>query len=68
MRNTTKLKAILLKYIIRMEMNDDGIFTLELTDKLTGKNDEIRAKNYSEAIRKSYSHLLQELKKEEKMQ
>ena len=34
MRNTTKLKAILLKYSVCLDMSDDGLFTMNLVDKV----------------------------------
>ncbi|TVR82984.1 MAG: hypothetical protein EA412_01170 [Chitinophagaceae bacterium] len=65
MRNTTKLKAILLKYVITLDMDDDNNFTMILTDKVNGNAFSVEANNYSSVISKAYSLLLKELKKEE---
>jgi hypothetical protein len=62
MRNTTKLKAILLKYRATFEMNDDEFFTMTLTDKNFGNNAVFQAPSYSLVVGKAYAHLLRELK------
>ena len=64
-RNTTKLKAILLKYSIFLEMSDDGIMKMTLVDKVHLDEEWIQAKSYSQLIGMAYSHLLRALKKEE---
>ena len=66
MRNTTKLKAILLKYTASFDMNDDEIFTLTLINKVSGHGQEFQAKTYSTVISKAYYYMLGELRKEEK--
>ena len=66
MRNTTKLKAILSKYTITLDISDDGIFTLILMDKETlDQGQDFYGKNYSEVIRKAYSYFTRRLKEEE---
>ncbi|MBK6732249.1 MAG: hypothetical protein IPG60_15290 [Bacteroidetes bacterium] len=62
MRNTTMLKAVLLKYSITIDMDDDEKFTMQLKDKQSNKVEVIKSKNYSGLIRKAYSYLLQDLK------
>lgn len=65
MRNTTKLKAILLKYSVCLDMSDDGLFTLNLVDKMRpDKMQTIEGKSYSYVVTKAYSFLQQELKTE----
>jgi hypothetical protein len=65
MRNTTKLKAILLKYSVCMDMSDDGLFTLNLVDKMRpDKMQTIEGKSYSYVLTKAYSFLQAELKTE----
>ncbi|HCS21403.1 MAG TPA: hypothetical protein DIW47_12730 [Bacteroidetes bacterium] len=66
MRNTTKLKFILYKYTVSFDLEDDSLFTMTLIDKDNGEGVEFQAKSYSTVISKAYSHLLRELKKEEK--
>jgi hypothetical protein len=65
MRNTTKLKAVLMKYSIFMQMDDAGLLSLTLVDKITLKEESFEATNYSSLISRAYSHLLRELRKEE---
>ena len=62
MRNTTKLKILLQKYRITLDMDVDGQFTMLLTDKDTGSVFELEGKSYSIVIAKAYSHLLRVLK------
>jgi len=61
-RNTTMLKAVLLKYSILIEMDDDEMFTMQLKDKINKRTISIRGKQYSVIIRKAYSQLLRDLK------
>jgi len=63
MRNTTKLKILLQKYRITLDMDVDEQFTMLLTDKDTGKTYKVEGKSYSIVIAKAYSHLLRVLKK-----
>jgi hypothetical protein len=65
MRNTTKLKAILLKYSVCLDMSDDGLFTMNLVDKMhPDKMQTIEGKSYSYVLTKAYSYLQAELKNE----
>jgi hypothetical protein len=63
MRNTTKLKILLQKYRVSLDMDVDEQFKLLLTDKDTGKIHELEGKSYSIVISKAYSYLLRVLKK-----
>lgn len=63
MRNTTKLKILLQKYQITLDMDVDEQFTMLLTDKDSGKVHKLEGKSYSIVIAKAYSHLLRALKK-----
>lgn len=65
MRNTTKLKAILLKYTVSFDMNDDEIFSMMLVNKSNGMGQEFQAKTYSTVIAKAYSYMMSQLRKEE---
>jgi hypothetical protein len=62
MRNTTKLKILLQKYRVTLDMDVDEQFTMLLTDKDNGKIHELGGKSYSIVIAKAYSHLLKVLK------
>ena len=62
MRNTTKLKHLLLKYTVSLDMNDDEFFQLVITDKVNNNMQMFEGKSYSIVIAKAYSHLLHQLK------
>jgi len=62
MRNTTKLKQILLKYNLDLSMEEEGLLTMTLLDKVTGKMEKFEHASYSQLIGKGYSHLLKSLK------
>jgi hypothetical protein len=62
MRNTTKLKQILLKYDLDLSMDEDNLLKLTLVDKSTGTLASFENSSYSQLINKSYSHFLKELK------
>jgi hypothetical protein len=64
MRNTTKLKQILMKYDLALSMEEDNLLKLSLVDKMTGKISSFEHSSYSLLLSKSYSHFLKELKKE----
>lgn len=61
MRNTTKLKLILSKYSVSLDLEDDGLFKLTMIDKMAYNNlYTIEAKNYTQAISKAYSYMLKQ--------
>ena len=66
MRNTTKLKTLLLKYTVSFDMDDDGLFTLLLTDKATNDMQQFEGESYSKVLAKAYSFLLKHLKNQDK--
>jgi hypothetical protein len=66
MRNTTKLKQILLKYDLDLSMDEDGLLKLTLVDKNTGGLNSFEHNSYSQLLGKCYSHFLKELKMETK--
>lgn len=66
-KNTTKLKAVLLKYSVTFDMSDDEIFTATLIDKTTGVGTELQADSYTHIINKIYYYMKAELRKEEEM-
>ncbi len=63
MRNTSKLKVLLLKFTVSFDMDDDGLFTLLLTDKANNNMQQFEAESYSQVLAKAYSYLLREMKK-----
>ncbi len=66
MRNTTKLKVLLLKYTVSLDLDDDGCFVLLLTDKSNNDMKQFEGKSYSQVLAFAYSFLLRELKNQEK--
>ncbi len=63
MRNTTKLKQILLKYDVDISMDEENLMKLTLVDKITGSLAFFEHSSYSHLINKSYSHFIKELKR-----
>jgi hypothetical protein len=63
MRNTTKLKTLLLKYTVSFDMDDDEIIKLMLTDKQNNASHLFEGKSYSLVLSKAYSYLLKQLKR-----
>jgi len=68
MRNTTKLKQILLKYDLDLSMDEDGLIKLTLVDKNTGSPARFENSSYSTLVSKSYSYFLKEIKQGTKLQ
>ena len=64
MRNTTKLKLLLQKYTVSLDLNDDETFLLILSDKSTNNMHEFVGKSYSVVISKAYSFMIRVLKNE----
>lgn len=56
------LKHLLLKYTVSLDMDEDELFILTLTDKQNRSTQTLEGKSYSIVIRKAHSFLLQELK------
>ena len=63
MRNSTKLKTLLMKYTIYLELDDDELFRMVLTDKSNHSSAQVEGTSYSMVLSKAYSHLLKEMKK-----
>jgi hypothetical protein len=66
MRNTTMLKHILQLYTIILDIDEEGIISLTVIHKQSQKDHNFSDKAYSSIIRKAYSHMLKELKSDEK--
>jgi len=62
MRNTTKLKQILLKYDLALSLAEENLMRLTLVDKFTGKMQDFDHSSYSHLIGKGYGYLLKSLK------
>lgn len=66
MRATTKLKLLLLRYTVTLDLNDEEQMVLQLTDKVYGHHETFVGKTYSVLVGKAYSWMMKELKQEEK--
>jgi len=61
MRNTTKLKQILLKYDLDLSMDEDGLLKGTLVDKISGGLAQFEHSSYSLLISRCYSYFLKEI-------
>jgi hypothetical protein len=62
MRNSTKLKTLLMKYSITLDLSNDEIFRLILTDKQNNEAQLFEGKSYGYVLAKAYSYLMKKLK------
>lgn len=61
MRNSTKLKTLLIKYTVSLDMDDDGRWVLLLTDKSNNDMKEFEGKSYGRVLALAYSWMLKTL-------
>lgn len=66
MRATTKLKLLLIRYSVQLDLDEEEQMVLTLTDKVFGAHEHFKGKTYSVLIGKAYSFMLRTLKEEEK--
>jgi len=66
MRNTTKLKQILLKYDLDLSMEEDGLLKLTLVDKISGSLASFESSSYSNLISRCYAHFLKQIQLEKR--
>ena len=62
MRNTTKLKQILLKYDVALSMEEENLLKLTLFDKQSQQAATFEHNSYSTLMSKSYSYFIKQLK------
>ncbi len=62
MRNSTKLKQILLKYDLALSLEEESFLKMTLVDKATGKMESFEHASYSHLIGKAYGFLMKSLK------
>ena len=62
MRNSTKLKTLLLRYTISLDLDDDGMFKLMLSGKHNNEAQLFEGKSYGVVLAKAYSYLLKKLR------
>ncbi len=68
MRNTTKLKTLLIKFTVSLDMDDDEQWKLILTDKHTNEGQLFEGPSYGAVLNKAYSYLLKKLRNERRFQ
>jgi len=66
MRATTKLKHLLIRYSVQLDLNEEELMVLILVDKTDGSRQVFKGTTYSILVGKAYSWMLRELKSEEK--
>jgi len=64
MRNTTKLKQILLKFNLDLSMEEETLMKMTLIDKVTGRMKSFEHSSYSHLISKGYGYMMKEIKKD----
>ena len=62
MRNSTKLRNILLKYSLTLDLTDQELFRITLMDKVTHELYVFEEKSYTRVLGKAFGHLLRETK------
>jgi len=68
MRATTKLKLLLIRYSVQLDLNEEEQMVLTLSDKVFGEHKQFIGATYSVLIGKAYSFMLRTIKEEEKRQ
>ncbi|TNE81498.1 MAG: hypothetical protein EP332_03655 [Bacteroidetes bacterium] len=66
MRSSIKLKILLQRYSIQLDLDEEEMLILRLTDKVHGDVEQFRGKTNSVLIGKAYAYMLRTLKEEEK--
>jgi hypothetical protein len=63
MRNTTKLKHLLIKYTATFNLEDEGLFQLMIQDKFNRNKSAIfEGKSYAIVLSQAYRYMLKEIK------
>ncbi len=63
MRNTTKLKHLLIKYTATFNLEDEGLFHLMIQDKFNrNKNAIFEGKSYAIVLDRAYRYMMKEIK------
>jgi len=60
MRNTTKLKHLLVLYYLDLSMDDDGLMHLTITNKTTGQQKEFESTKYAVVVDKAFRYMSKE--------
>lgn len=69
MRNTTKLKHLLIKYTATFNLEEEGIFQLMLQDKFNRNKSAIfEGKTYALVLGQAYRYMMRELKNQDEIE
>ena len=63
MRNTTKIKHLLVLYFLDLSMDDDGLMHLTITNKTTGQQKEFESTKYAVVIDRAFRYMSKETSK-----
>jgi hypothetical protein len=63
MRNTTKIKHLLVLYYLDLSMDDDGLMHLTITNKTTGVQKQFESTKYAVVIEKAFRYMSKETRK-----
>jgi len=67
MRNTTKLKHLLVLYYLDLSMDDDGLMHLTITNKTTGEQKQFESTKYAVVIDKAFRYMSKETRKTDRL-
>ena len=57
MRNTTKIKHLLVLYYLDLSMDDDGLMHLTITNKTTAEQKEFESTKYAVVIDRAFRYM-----------
>jgi hypothetical protein len=57
MRNTTKIKHLLVLYFMDLSMDDDGLMRLTITNKTSGEQKQFESTKYAVVIDKAFRYM-----------
>ena len=63
MKNTTKLKLILLIYIVSFDLNEDENLQMTITDKRNGEKETFIHKNYTAVVGMAFVYMNKQIRK-----
>jgi len=66
MRATTKLKLLLIRYSVQLDLDEEEQMILTLSDKVYGEHEQFKGKTYSVLVGKAYAFMMRTLKEEER--
>ena len=63
MRNTTKIKHLLVLYYLDLSMDDDGLMHLTITNKTSGEQEKFESTKYATVIDRAFRYMSKETRK-----